>query len=445
MSRWPIKMRAGIVLGVMILLVGCNLPQSSVEPAESPTTPAGGTETARQTPTEEAPVPATEIAATPVAVSTADLVAQVKGAFPEKTYEDFNVLALTVPAGAPPLWAIFSTGMRNFDLNPAPSHFVAIFTRSDDGWKELARVDLDAEMAMPDYIDPGSVTQVMVDPDWIWLTVDGGAGAHGGVFELLRFDGMELKIDMSTSAGMPGAGSMQDINGDGIPEVIYNRTEPYIFCYACSVRLVNYQVYRWDHDQQAWIEVGLEPLGDDQPEAVRTPANRAVELANAGLLKDAFAKIEEAVAAADKAAGIDRETLDWDAALIKMLAVARLAQSEDSGYPLLDKVFYGDYSGAVDLMRSYTPEEIFSAESPLIVGTPADGWVGELGQSLKGTAEGALEVAPELGEAYFLKGWGEYLLDPAANAAAARADVQKAAELLPDDDFIQACAAYLGK
>jgi hypothetical protein len=37
--------------------------------------------------------------------------------------------------------------MRNYDLDPVPSHFVAVFTRDDAAWRQVARIDLDQQPA----------------------------------------------------------------------------------------------------------------------------------------------------------------------------------------------------------------------------------------------------------------------------------------------------------
>ena len=70
------------------------------------------------------------------------------------------------------MWAVYSTGMRNFDLDPPPGHFVAIYTPVADGWNELARLDISSaamagdpllEMG-PDFVAPGGVAQAAIDP-----------------------------------------------------------------------------------------------------------------------------------------------------------------------------------------------------------------------------------------------------------------------------------------
>ena len=115
----------------------------------------------------------------------------------------------------------------------------------------------------------------------------------------------------------------------------------------------------------------------------------------------------------------------------------------DSGYPLLSNVFYGDYAAAVDLMRPYNAAQIFSAQTPLVVGSTAEAWVPELTGAIAQSTTAALALKPDLAPAYFLRGWALYLADPAANRARARADVERAAALNPGDARYRDAAAFL--
>ena len=108
-------------------------------------------------------------------------------------------------------------------------------------------------------------------------------------------------------------------------------------------------------------------------------------------------------------------------------------------YPLLSNVFYGDYAAAVDLMRPYSPEQVFSPDSPLIAGTVAEGYAGIVRDTVVTSTDAALAVRPDLAEAYFLRGWAEYLVDP--DNTQARDDVHQAAALRPGDAFLANCAA----
>ncbi|MBE2232019.1 MAG: DUF333 domain-containing protein [Anaerolinea sp.] len=396
---------------------------------------------------QAAPTPALSGVPAPEA-AVGEILAQIQ--LPADAYSgEPAVLPLVAPEGSPPLWALYSTGMRNYELDPVPSHFLAIFTRNDAGWQELARIDLDAPPAedrylmepLPDYIDAGGVQQVAIEPSRVWLTVDGGAGAHGGTFQLLSFDGQALALELASSAASPGAGFIADVNQDGQNDVVLDVTEPYIFCYACGVRHPYFQVHTWLGDALLPVEISALLMGQrGTPPDVANSA--AVTLAEAGLWPDALAKIDEAVALAggeDLPAGAG--SLLWNQALIRLNHDALLAAAGDSAYPLLAQVFYGDYAAAVDLMRAYSAEEIFSPETPLVVGTAAEDWQAELSGYLVASADAALAVQPELAPAAFVRAWGRYLADPADPRAII--DAARAAELAPDDALYAAAVAAL--
>lgn len=360
------------------------------------------------------------------------------------------LLPLSVPEGSPPLWALYSTGMRNFELDPVPSHFLALFTRNDAGWQEVARIDLDAEptddtllMApLPDFIAPEGVQQVSIDGgDHIWLTVDGGVGAHSGVFQLLSFDGQALTLALASSAASPGAGYIADVNQDGQNDVVFNATDPYIFCYACGVRHPYFQVHTWLGD--ALVPVEISDLLMGQRGTPPDEANsQAVALAEAGLWPEALTKIDEAVAlAGDDDPAAAAGTLRWNQALIRLNHDALLDAAGESAYPLLSQVFYGDYAAAVDLMRAVSAEEIFSPDTPLVIGTAAEGWQPELSSYLLSSTEAALALQPELAPAWFVSAWGRYLADPTDPRVII--DVARAAELAPEDALYSAAVAAL--
>ncbi|HSN75255.1 MAG TPA: DUF333 domain-containing protein, partial [Anaerolineae bacterium] len=371
-----------------------------------------------------------EVAPTPILpgvpapdVPTDDLIALVQTQLANESFMDggLAVLPLSAPADSPPLWAVYSTGMRNYDLDPVPSHFVAIYTASDSGWQQVATLDLDAPPAedvllvepLPDTIDPTGVQQVAIEPSRVWLTVDGSAGAHSGTFQVLSFDGQALALKLASSSASPGAGTVADVNGDGQNDVVLNATDPYVFCYACGVRYPYLPVYTWLGDALAPVELSalmMEQRGTPPDK----PNTEAVALAQAGLWHDALMKIDQAVAlAGDDDPPTASGSLRWNQVLIRLNHDALLTAANDSAYPLLSQVFYGDYAAAVDLMRPYSVTQIFSPTTPLVVGTAAQDWQAELSGYLLSSADAALAVQPELAPAYFLRAWAHYLADPA--------------------------------
>ena len=305
-------------------------------------------------PTSPAPLPVASTtlspAATPspasgAALTTDSLAATVAAGLPPGTFEGVTVLPLDVPPGQRPLWAVHSYGMRTFDLSPSPDHFIAIYTQDDGAWQELARLALvndDVKVAGPDYLGENGVTQVQIAPSRIWLQVEGGAGAHSGVFDLVSFDGSQLSRDLNAFAPSPGLGRVQDVNGDGQPDVIINASDPYVFCYACGVVKIGYVVYNWDEAQGQFIEAPLQDMLMGQSgHPGRTANNEAMMLARADLWKDAAAKIVEAKqVSANVKPPFSNQAIDWNYGIIKLNADAMAKHARNSGYPLLSNVFY---------------------------------------------------------------------------------------------------------
>ena len=323
-----------------------------------------------------------------------------------------------------PLWAAYSVGMRMYE--PDQPHFVAIYGHDGGEWRELSRVVF---TACAEYVGEGALTQVQVDPERVWLELQSGAGAHSGCYDVLSFDGDDLRIEVTHFNSSPGAGNTADLDGDGYQEVVLNTTENYVFCYACGVRLQHGVVLRWNGE--ALEQVELAPLPPMAPAELADLNNRAVELAGGELWKDAQATIAEAALLAPADLEV-AEILRWNEIVIDLIASARAEQVEQGTYPLLENAFYGDYEAAVDVMRQYDVEQIWRLDSPLIAGTVAEGWEMVLSDWISVTTSAALEVRPDLAPAHFLRGWGAFLSQP-ENPQVAVPLVARAAELAPVD------------
>lgn len=349
-----------------------------------------------------------------------------------------HVIRLDTAGG--PRWLAHTVGLRSFE--PLQRHVVAIYGYRSGKWQEEARLafaeggDLQTPPA-PDYVGEGGVRQVFVEPEAVWIVVDGGVGAHGGTFHLLQYDGESLSVALGHGNGFPGVGQVEDLNGDGRQEVILNTSDAYVFCYACGVRLINYEMWRWDGS--ALAPVSLTPLPETDPAAELN--NRAIALAQADLWKEARALIAQVTEAPP-----NDTTVAWNAALVRLTANGR--EAAIAPYPLLGHVFYGDYTAAVNIMRTYEPSRLFSQETPLVAGTPAEGWVDALASRLQTFSERAL-AAPDLAQqaaaqraaVYFLRGWAAYLADPGSRDALAY--VERAAELAPNDPLYGKSVAHL--
>ncbi len=431
---------------VLLILTGCSsatptavpsIPTTVITAVATPTLASiQPTNIAVPTPSPTLPPPT----AVPVPVpdaNTDDLLAIVQAGLPANAFNGLAVLPLYASWSERPLWAVHSAGSRNFDLNPLPNHFLAIYTYENGNWLELARQNLNPETetlyASPDFLPEQGVNQVGVTPDDVWLAVDGGVGAHGGTFQLLRFDGQTLHIEAAASNASGGIGYLEDLNNDGIPELILRLHEFYVFCYACGMRYLNFQVFTWDNVNQRMLEVSIQPmLMGQQGHPARQPTNRAVELANAGLWSDALAQIDEAQRIAAAAAEpTDSYTLEWDVALIHLYYDAWQAELNHTPYPLLSRVFFGDYAGALDIMRPYSHDQIFSANTPLIQGTIAEGYDQWVANYTLDQTNAAIIVRPDLAAAYYLRAWAAFLLNPADPQI--QPDLVQAAALDPNE------------
>ncbi len=354
------------------------------------------------------------------------------------------VLPLSVPEGWQPHWVAHTAGLRSFETNEV--HVVALYAQSGvEQVREVGRVVLadsghaaEHPTLAPDYLGDGSVTQAIIEPDNnIWLQVEGGVGAHSGVYGLLRFNGNVITQEIVAANAAPGIGDLVDLNSDGVIEVITNASDYYVFCYACGVRLPHLNLWRWDGEQMTAVE--LQPLPASAPLELSAANDRAIRLAEAGLWRDALKSVEDGLML-----GLtdSSQTFAWNASLIRLNADAlrSIIAGGHSPYPLLDYVFYGDYAHAVDLMRPLAPEEIFSPESPLISGTVAAGWEETLSNWIHLSSGAAIGVMPELASAHFLYGWASYL---AGDRVRAIQEVEEAVARAPEDPLYRASLTYL--
>jgi hypothetical protein len=422
-SPFPPGLRLLSILAIALLLAACGGEPGSLDSPPQTAAPAVATmqPLTPATPTDTPPA-APPIQAAASADSAADvsdlpqILADSLGILLQPgsgTWESVEVLPLT-----PDLWAAYTTGFRSFD--PLKNHAVAIFTQKDGGWVELGR----AELECADYVDSRSIQQVALDQKSVWLTVDSGTGAHSGCFNLLRWDGSALTIAVSTSNSSPGAGEVRDVDGDGQPEVVLNASDPYVFCYACGVRLYNISILRWNGAEL--LPVKLTRLPDDTVADLRDANNRAVELAEASLFPDALPLIDEAFGYAPS-----DERVYWNHQLIHALANGRRDYTNSTPYPLLNWIFYGDWEKALDELRQYTPAQLFDPDKAILQETPAAGWEETLADWILQFSGPALTVQPDLAPAWFLQGWAKFLKNPGDPAVVA--DVEQAARLAPNE------------
>lgn len=350
--------------------------------------------------------------------------------------EQLNIMPLQVDKQQAPLWAVFTTG--SVGDYPTLEHMLAIYTRDDEGWQDVASVTF----SEPNYIDTSSIRQIQVSPDYIWLELYGGVGGNSSQYKVLRFDGEQLHVEIDHFSSRHGGFDLSpiDLDEDGMLELILEPLQNYVFCQReCDVRYYKYLVLRWNGD--AFAEVPLTTLHPSTPAALRDLNDRAVELAKAGLWKDALTTIREA-RAIDYTARNPYVT--WNELLINLHAEAMFRHSLDNranNYPLLANILYGDYDNALHMMRRYPVEKLFDPKCPLISNTLVQGWQEELNDWIKKTTEKALAVQPDLAAAYFLRAWSSYLLDPSNKEILL--DLERAVELAPNEALFMKGLEYL--
>ena len=348
-----------------------------------------------------------------------------------------SVFARPLVAAEQTLYVAHTTGLRSFQEN-GTDHQVALYGWDGATWTNIASQNLtdhaaalDGTGSGPDYLAPGAIEQAFIEQDNLWLFVDGGVGAHSGVVQLLRFDGSTFYVESEGFSASPGAGWLEDLDGDGWQELILDASDPYVvFCYACGVRLVDYVILHWVDG--AMEEVTFNRLEDDAPVELREANDLAIDLESVHLW-------EEAARVAQTLIQSGNSDAYWNAKQILIVAQGR-ASAVDSSWPLISLMFYGDYNRASLEFLPYTPEQILDRNGPLIAGTVAEGWLDTTLPYMVEWTSQTISYREEAG-AYFLRGWAKYLQDP--EDLSASDDIRRAAELNPDNAVYPTVAAWL--
>ena len=415
-------------------------PAATSAATRTPTAPAAGQAPAATFPPYQSPTPR-PTSTDPVQIG---LVATVQSALtqaatplpPSKTattsgYQGIAALPLQGRGADREWWLVYPVGTRYGGDTPVDL-WLAVYHRVGSGWQRVARVTFDQG---PDYIAEESVSQIQVPSPLTWIAVSGSAGAHGGTFLVFSFDGQTLRQVVQHGQGNPYAGEARDVNGDNVPDIVLNTTEYYVSCYACGVRLWRFEVRRFEGDKLVRVE--LTKLPASAPAETRRLNERAVDLANGELWKDAQATIAQAVSLAPQDA-----TVAWNAALIKLHAEPRGEQARQGPAKFLSSVFYGDYKAAVELLRPLEPDQWAALDSDVLI-FATQNLVEEMTTK-------ALAVEPKLAEAYFLRGLAAVTVDrskpqpqpPRRSYADGLADLGKAVELAPQEPLFTKGLAY---
>ncbi|MDO9445897.1 MAG: hypothetical protein Q7K37_11325, partial [Dehalococcoidia bacterium] len=359
----PIAALLGLSCAAALLLAGCrggdDTPTSSTPlpgTVEVTSTPAAGEPDV--SPTPDATTDTGELRELMLSSLTATATsAQMDRALAALEVESFR---LDVPGRE--VWFALSTGSGVYEL-PSAGHVAGIYDhRADGSWVETARLVLESA--------PGVASAEIVPIRGtsgfpIWIAVAGSTGAHSGTFELLRYNGTSLTTELWWFSPSPEAALVTDLDSDGVPEIVLNASDPYVFCYACGVEDYAEVIYRWQDEQPTLVSI-VETPGESESAFLNS---RAVRLVEADLWREALATIESARTAAP-----DDTVILWNAIQIRRVAAVRLAQAGTPQQPLVTNVLAGEYGPALELIRGLSPAEAFDANGPLVSDTVAIGW-----------------------------------------------------------------------
>ena len=411
-----------------------------VPPATTPVaateTPAA--ETTAATATEDAPPEDAE----PLAAELAEIaLAPVREEFGESA-DGLTAHALPVGPGDEhgTRWVVVTNGPQPFyvDEDGEPVnffHFIALYRRNTDAtWSDvLYQVTLETapQRTQVEVYDTGPRSWQGAAP---LVAISGGTGAHAGTLDVVVVEGELLAVAVSHVSARPGAGSIADLDGDGVLELILNSSNPYVFCYACSVEERGEIVYRWDGVR--YDAVPLE-APDDLEGDLAAAAERVVRLAEANLWRAAATLAIETSRRTP-----EHEGLRWLSIVVNRTAALRLGYAGSPGQPLLANVFAGEYGAAFALMRALPPEEAFALDGPLVGGTAAETDLPTMVAYLLFYADEALKVRDDDPAIHAVRALGQAFASP-DDLNRARSSIGRALRLAPDDPFLQEAKAYL--
>ena len=393
---------------------------------------------------------ATPVVEAPAEPTPQDLLAErlrqivqegIRDEFPDAEAQPVHVFPLGLSDAAGGFWGAVTDGPQPAMLTGDDEvvnfwHFAAVY-RLDEGneWTEIDRLEIERAPQR---------TQVDLKPTgWTlsdgapvaWITVRGGTGAHAGTLNIIRFDGQTLSTELSWLSARANAGEVVDLDGDGLAEVVVDDSDPYVFCYVCAVELKREILYWWDGSRL--VPVDLRAPITNVPAGVADEVDAVVALAQAGLWRDAaLAAIATARQAPESA------DVRWLSTLVNRTAAARLIHAGSVAQPLLTMVFAGEYRSAVELMRALDPAQAFALDGPLIVGTEAERDPATMATQMLDHTTRALDAAPDRAEIHAVHALALTLAAP-DDLAEARAAMQRAAELAPDDAFYAASREFL--
>ena len=375
-----------------------------------------------------------------------ELTAFLRLRFPQ--HDDFQTIDVWIPDtgdGATPndttIVLAYSSG-----TDPLSGHVAGIYEVAENRVATRADITFDPSgglsLARIEQLFRSDGGRILGSP-WgsdLWFLREGALGAHGSGTDLLRWDPSAagpsaFTIELSWSSAIPGTtAQLVDFDADGVPELRLDDTDAYVFCYACGVREVGFQVARWNGANL--VMAPLAPLDSGALGVARSAVDFAIDLAGANLWQDAMDVI-------DLAARLEPgdPVIEWNAILIRQHAAEREAAAGDV-YPLLTHLYAGQFAEAVASLRPILPIDLLDLYGPVTAGTPADGWESVVVATLIRSTDDALALRPDLAPALFLRGLAHFWLSP-DQPEAAITDINAAVAIDPSEPLYEAVANLL--
>ena len=263
-----------------------------------------------------------------------------------------------------------------------------------------------------------------------WLEVRlevSGAGDEGEArYDLLLWDGGELMRVFERSDSAPGAAAqLRDLDGDGDPEIVLDRSEPDLFYAASGIGVGDAAVLRLAGERFWEVRSGAPDAALGA--AARDEALAAIDYAEAGLWRMAMERAETAAQLA-----LNNPQLMWNAIVIGERGAAALRAASRVRLDWLGLLLAGDWSEAVEHFRALPlARQIDVAEA--LRGTPVAGYESGVAELVRARATRALSAADRLSEEqaapiYLMRGLARWWLGYGVLSAA--------------DDMVEAIAGY---
>jgi DNA-binding CsgD family transcriptional regulator len=271
-----------------------------------------------------------------------------------------------------------------------------------------------------------------------WLTLRGTPfmATAASVFYALRFDvETETITVVESNLHRRWAGDIRGLDGDGTPAILINESDAYVFSGASGTEETFVRLLRWEEGEL--VDVPFEApsgLSDD----LTTRVNEALRFADAGLWTDAAELIG---GAANEQPG--NQELRWLARRVQLITLGRLLQAErqeDRGAnslqaPLL--VMTGEYEAVVELMRQYSPDDLFGTAGVMhLYSAPEDS------NSMLQYSSRALSLVAERAAVHAVRAWSFALALP-SDVESAEASMAEAVRLAPEDAFYAEALEWL--